>query len=96
MHSGCFHFYLALLLLLTGPSQWISIDGFKVSEHLNMLGVLNPELYLLRIIIGEIQNFSKNSWVQMNPLNPLLRGPCDANFFILNTARTKKVHNITT
>ena len=43
---------VCLLLSNSGPLQWILIDGFKVPEHLNILGVLNPELFLLWIIIG--------------------------------------------
>lgn len=32
----------------SGPSQWISIDGFKVPEHLNMKGDLTPKLFFCK------------------------------------------------
>ena len=35
-----------------GPSQWIAIDWFNVPEHLNMLEVLNLQLFILQMIIG--------------------------------------------
>ena len=56
----------------SGPLQWISIDGFKVPEHLNMLRVLNPELYLLRIVIGEVQNFCISFMGSNKPIKPII------------------------
>ena len=64
-------------LTFTGPLQWILIDGFKVPKNVNILRVLNLELFLLWICYNRLNSkFSKNSLVQMNPLNPLLRRPC--------------------
>ena len=76
----------------TGPSQWISIDGFKVPEHRKMLGVLNPELFVLWLTINKIQKFQKKPWVQMNPLNPLLRGPCFRAFRYIQALHIYLLH----
>ena len=47
-------------LTTTGPLQWISIDGFKVPKNVNILRVLNLELFFCEyVIIGWIQNFPK-------------------------------------
>ena len=63
-----------------GPLQWISIDGFKVPEHLNMLGVLNSELFFLWIIIGWIQKFPKIHGFKWTHWTHYYEGPDDDTF----------------
>ena len=45
----------------TGPSQWISIDGFKVLELLNVLRVPNPELYYKNKLDSNVSKESMGS-----------------------------------